>query len=146
MYMPVFQTNLTCSCFFIRWWSFSYAGAPSQPACFPGGTVILNLLSASFSWNAAVLWSSLPRLGKQPCHQDQCEVSFKSISPANLLEGWLLGTGHCFTFPALLPSVPYMASLSFLIVFGQTTKQNRTRCNGWKCFVCLKKENKQMFL
>lgn len=47
-YMPVFQTDLTCSCFFIRWCSFSYAGAPSQPACFPGGT-------GQWFWTCSVL-------------------------------------------------------------------------------------------
>lgn len=44
-----------------------------------------------------------------PSVEDWCEVSFKAINPANLLEGRFLSTGHCFTFPALLPSEPCMA-------------------------------------
>lgn len=104
--------------------------------------VILNLLSASFSWNASVLWSSFPRLGKQPCHQDRCEVSFKAINPANLLDERLLSTGHCFTFPALLPSEPCMVLqwLPCLLKICLGRQQNRTRCNGWRVFVLKKKK------
>lgn len=91
---------------FLCWCSKPAALFPSRHRA-----VILNLLRATFSWNAAVLWTSFPRLGKQPCHQDRCEVSFKAINPANLLEGRLLSTGHCFTFPALLLSEPCMAIL-----------------------------------
>lgn len=138
MCMPVFQTNLTCSCF-IRWCSSSYVGAPSQPACFPGGT-------GQWFWTCSVLpsletlmsFDLFPQAWQTILPSGLVWGVLQSYNPASLLEGRLLSTGHCFTFPTLLPNEPCVALLwrPCLFVFGQAKNQNRTRCNGWRFLIC----------
>lgn len=136
---PYFRPVWLAYGLFIRWCKIF--SIPVIPASFSGGSGqrFWTHLALPFSQRADVLWSSLPRLGKQPCHQDQGEQSFEAVNTASLLEGRLLSASCCFTFPALLLNEPYVVTVC---LGGQ---RNRTRrCNGWRLvclFVCFLKRD-----
>lgn len=141
--MPIFQPNLTCSWAFYQMVRLILYSC-SQPACFSGdtGQRFWTCSTLPLSQTAIVLWSSFPRPGKQPCHRDQCEESFRAINLANLLGGFWV---PWFRLSCLITNKPCMDYMCFLTVFGQAEKQNKKMqwLEGFCLFKKKKKERKK---